>query len=201
MAWSGGVFTRTNGTYSGASVWASDQSASISIVPSRHDTHDLDLATGINQCVNKDGSNATGIITSTWLHADAASRSTLLIQSANVSLPTGTNAAADLYIYAGLGVLGFNIAKITMPKAGKVTHLSINMLANVTAGSLTAILYKNGATTGKALAVTSGSDDTGAIAAESFSAGDEISIAFSTNGVTYSASNMMLVSAWGHFTA
>ena len=58
MAWSGGTFTRTNGTYSGASVWASDLAANIKIVASRHDTHDQDLATGINACLNKNGLNS-----------------------------------------------------------------------------------------------------------------------------------------------
>ena len=58
MPWSGPTFTRTNGTYSGASVWASDLAANIKIVASRHDTHDQDLATGINACLNKNGLNS-----------------------------------------------------------------------------------------------------------------------------------------------
>jgi hypothetical protein len=57
MPWSGGVYTRTNGTYNGSTVWASDAAASIKIQSSRHDTHDQDLANGINACVAKDGSN------------------------------------------------------------------------------------------------------------------------------------------------
>lgn len=55
MAWSGGTFTRTNGAYSGAAVWQSDASASIKIRADRHDTHDLDLANGINFCLHKGG--------------------------------------------------------------------------------------------------------------------------------------------------
>ena len=58
MGWSGGVFTRTNGVYSGATVWASDKAALINIVATRHDTHDQDLAQGINACLLKDGTNA-----------------------------------------------------------------------------------------------------------------------------------------------
>lgn len=58
MSWSGGTYTRTNGTYSGATVWASDKAAAVNIVASRHDTHDQDLATGINSCLNKDGQNS-----------------------------------------------------------------------------------------------------------------------------------------------
>ena len=58
MPWSGGTYTRTNGTYSGAAVWTSDASASINILANRHDTHDLDLASGINACLHKGGQNA-----------------------------------------------------------------------------------------------------------------------------------------------
>lgn len=57
MPWSGGVYTRTNGTYNGATVWASDAAASVKIQSSRHDTHDQDIANGINACLLKDFSN------------------------------------------------------------------------------------------------------------------------------------------------
>jgi len=58
MGWSGGTFTRTNGTHTGTSVWQQDRDAGTKIVADRHDTNDNDLATGINSCINKDGSNA-----------------------------------------------------------------------------------------------------------------------------------------------
>jgi hypothetical protein len=58
MAWSSGTFTRTNGTYSGSGVWASDEAATVDIESARHDTHDQDLATGINSCLHKAGQNA-----------------------------------------------------------------------------------------------------------------------------------------------
>lgn len=58
MSWSGGVFTRTNGTYTGSSVWANDEANSFDIESARHDTHDQDLATGINNCLTKDGQNS-----------------------------------------------------------------------------------------------------------------------------------------------
>ncbi len=57
MAWSGSTFTRTNGTYSGATVWQSDYNNGQVISPARFDTHDQDLATGINACLNKNGLN------------------------------------------------------------------------------------------------------------------------------------------------
>jgi hypothetical protein len=52
MAWSGGTFTRANPT------WASDAQGGLGIEPGRHDAQDNDFTTGINQCINKDGSNA-----------------------------------------------------------------------------------------------------------------------------------------------
>jgi hypothetical protein len=58
MSWSGGTYTRTNGTYSGAQVWESDEANGFDIDSDRHDTHDQDLATGINNCLNKNGQNA-----------------------------------------------------------------------------------------------------------------------------------------------
>ena len=57
MPWAAGVYTRTNGTYTGATVWAQDAAALVKIQSTRHDTHDQDLATGINAAVAKDGSN------------------------------------------------------------------------------------------------------------------------------------------------
>lgn len=55
MAWSGGTYTKGNNATGG---WAGDQAAGIGIESGRHDTQDNDFATGINQCLNKDGSNA-----------------------------------------------------------------------------------------------------------------------------------------------
>lgn len=59
MAWNGsGNFQRTNGSFSGSAVWEDDANAGYDIVDSRHDTHDQDLAQGINNCLTKDGQNS-----------------------------------------------------------------------------------------------------------------------------------------------
>lgn len=58
MPWSSGTYTRTNGTYTGSGVWQSDAAASVKIRADRHDTHDQDLASGINACLNKNGENS-----------------------------------------------------------------------------------------------------------------------------------------------
>lgn len=58
MVWSGGNYTKGNNSTGG---WVGDASLGIGIEAGRHDTQDNDFATGINQCLNKDGSNsATG---------------------------------------------------------------------------------------------------------------------------------------------
>jgi hypothetical protein len=53
-----GTFVRTNGLYNGAAVWASDLAAGVNIVSDRHDTHDQDIANGINNLLYKDGTTA-----------------------------------------------------------------------------------------------------------------------------------------------
>lgn len=55
MTWNGsGTFTRTLGS----AAWVGDAAAGTLILASRHDTNDLDLATGINAAVAKNGENA-----------------------------------------------------------------------------------------------------------------------------------------------
>jgi hypothetical protein len=59
MAWNGaGSFSRTNGTHTGTTVWQQDAAADVDIEADRHDTHDQDLAAGINAALAKNGENA-----------------------------------------------------------------------------------------------------------------------------------------------
>lgn len=58
MPWSSGNFVRSNGVNSGDTTWADDEAASVGITADRHDTHDEDLADGIDNCLTKDGQNA-----------------------------------------------------------------------------------------------------------------------------------------------
>ena len=55
MAWSGGTYRKGNYSTNG---WTGDASLGIGIEAGRHDTQDDDFQGGINQCLNKDGSNA-----------------------------------------------------------------------------------------------------------------------------------------------
>lgn len=58
MPWTGDTYIRTDGVYTGQTVWFENYSNSIKIVYSRHDTHDQDIANGITACLNKNGANS-----------------------------------------------------------------------------------------------------------------------------------------------
>ena len=57
MPWTGSDYVRTDGVYTGQTVWFENFSNAVKIVYSRHDTHDQDLANGITACLNKNGAN------------------------------------------------------------------------------------------------------------------------------------------------
>ena len=54
MAWNAGTYSRAGGSTN----WADDRDASTEIEAGLHDTHDEDLANGINSCLEKSGSNS-----------------------------------------------------------------------------------------------------------------------------------------------
>lgn len=62
MPWSGAAgsqtFSRTDGTRSGQQTWQQAQAASVDIISTDHDTHDQDIASGLNACLKKDGGNS-----------------------------------------------------------------------------------------------------------------------------------------------
>lgn len=62
MPWSGvapsQTFSRTDGTRTGSQTWQEADAAGVDIVADDHDTHDQDMADGINSCLKKDGGNA-----------------------------------------------------------------------------------------------------------------------------------------------
>jgi len=142
---------------------------------------------------------ATGAVTEAMLADDAATRSCYLFQSGvDLDTPDGTAAIAEIPLSGNIVV-----SQIAMPKAGKVTHLSVSLGTAITSGTLTLTLFKNGSTTGKSITITSGTLNHGAITAESFVAGDSLSIAITKASCTFTSgsSNGTAVTAWGHFTA
>lgn len=112
MGWAGGTYTKGNNSTGG---WTGDASLGIGIEASRHDTQDNDFATGINQCINKDGSNAAT--------ADLAMGG---FKHTNVANATGrTNYAAVGQVQDGdfiwLGTVGGTATALTANAAPAIT--------------------------------------------------------------------------------
>ncbi|MGI9489355.1 MAG: hypothetical protein ACR2RF_26395 [Geminicoccaceae bacterium] len=58
MPWNGsGQFNRTNGVFTGATVWDESRVAGRTVRSDDHDTHDEDIATGMENTVTRDGQN------------------------------------------------------------------------------------------------------------------------------------------------
>ena len=63
MPWSGsGTFTRTDGTRTGDEVWQDAAAAPVKIRADHHDTHDQDMADGIEACIAKNGENSPTLL-------------------------------------------------------------------------------------------------------------------------------------------
>lgn len=198
MGWSGGTFTRTNGTYNGSTVWAQDRDASVKITAAHHDTHDQDLATGINACVAKDGSN-----TLTLLNLSGtvnASSGIIKVGSVTLASTYGTNNAfyggAGNFALAGTDCVGMGYLALFALTSGN-SNTAIGSLAAITLSSgshNTAVGYValNTATTGSgntavgdtALAlVAAGSNNVGV----GYAAGNNVTSAGKCVAVGYNA--------------
>jgi hypothetical protein len=96
MPWSAGLFTRTDGTRTGTTVWQQAKAALIGILASSHDAHDQDLATGINQCLTKDGSNAlTGNLNAASNKITSLATGTVGTDAATTAQVTAAQAASQ----------------------------------------------------------------------------------------------------------
>ena len=63
MPWNGtGTYTRTNGVYTGTTVWGQDAAAGTLITDAHHDFHDQDIATALNNTVTRDGQGVATIL-------------------------------------------------------------------------------------------------------------------------------------------
>lgn len=136
---------------------------------------------------------ADGAVTEAKLDDDAASRRCLL----SSCYSTETDGSMSI----GLRALnGSELPQITLPRACKVTHLSVDLRQVITSGTLTVTLYKNGVTTGKNLGITSGVSASGAITTESFAVGDTLGIAITTASAVFaSGTSQLMAAAWGLF--
>lgn len=133
MAWNGsGTYNKGNLATGG---WVGDAAASIPIQASRHDTQDNDFATGINNCLAKDGQNA--------MTAD------LNMGGQRIrNLPLGTAALPAIYpstdsntgIYSpgadSLGISTGGVDRVQISSTGvTVNNLQVKGLAAPTAGT------------------------------------------------------------------
>ena len=109
MSWSGsGVFSRSNGVFTGSTVWNQDAAALTNITAANHDTHDQDLADGINACLAKNGENAaTGNLPMGGFRHSGVGNATARTMYASVAslqdgghLYAADSGAADAYVIA-----------------------------------------------------------------------------------------------------
>lgn len=133
MPWNNGTFTRSNGVNTGATTWATDESGGVGIVSSRHDTHDQDLATGINQCINKDGSNTASQLNVDNLRLDGNTISSTNTNGDITLTPNGTGKV--VISEAGSAVSGYVSGMRTyLHKDGSASSV-FDVKTNVTEGT------------------------------------------------------------------
>jgi hypothetical protein len=109
MPWSSGTFTR----FYGASGWTDDKNNAVKILASRHDTHDQDLADGINSCLTRDNQakptssflpavdNTLSLGSASFRWLLNAQAPALLAQQNSFSMASGSNTQAIAHAAAG----------------------------------------------------------------------------------------------------
>ena len=131
MAFSSGAFTRTNGTNTGSTLWAADKAAGIKITSSHHDTHDQDLADGINSCVMKAGTNT---------HATSAGTNTVTL--ALTPAATAYSAGQTITFKAGGTCTGAVTLNVNSLGAKAVQKLGAALVANdITSNDIVTVVY------------------------------------------------------------
>jgi hypothetical protein len=160
MGWSGGNYSKGNAATGG---WAGDASLGIGIEAGRHDTQDNDFATGINQCINKDGSNAftgnpnLGGYIPTNLGAGTAAAPALCV---NNDTNTGVFApAADTWAVATGGVQKLNIdvnGSTEILRSGPGFDLTISKFESGAQGAVLVLRKSDSNTIGTNVLVGSG---------------------------------------------
>jgi len=137
MSWSGGTYTRGDGTRTGTTVFQQQSGAGINIEASWLDAEANDMATAINNCLTKDGQNAaTGNIsmgTNKLTNLGAATASTDAARLSNVQA-LGVN---YLGVAGGTGdVLTGSVSPAISAYANGQTFTIITNAENTTAPTL-----------------------------------------------------------------
>ena len=120
MPWAGGVYTR------GYPSWSNDAANNLPISASKFDTEDNDFATGLNNCLTKDGLNGpSGPIT--W--------------SATAAIPLSLTRGSDGTIFSAGRILGSNNPTLHVDNADGSNLITLNstgaLTALASAGALT----------------------------------------------------------------
>ena len=107
MPFSGGTFSRTDGTRTGSTVWTQARDAGVKIVSSGHDTHDQDIAGGLNALLLRDGSNVptANLPMATYKHTgvgNGSARTDYLavgqLQDSAVNYAAATVSSSNVYV-------------------------------------------------------------------------------------------------------
>lgn len=107
MPFSGSTFSRTDGTRTGSTVWTQAKDAGVKIVSSGHDTHDQDIAGGLNSLLLKNGNNTptANLPMATYKHTgvgNGSARTDYLavgqLQDSAVNYAAATVSSANVYV-------------------------------------------------------------------------------------------------------
>ncbi len=110
MAFDGsGNHSRTNGTNTGSTLWASDRDAGTKITAARHDIHDEDLSTSLDLCICRDGQSTISAnipfnnksITGIDGIATASGRALALTATGSSAIEFSTNGNNSLNVTSG----------------------------------------------------------------------------------------------------
>lgn len=138
-------------------------------------------------------------VTSAMLDADAASRSTLLLQSILTAIIEGAFAATPMYLPGMSG--GLTAYEIRVPKACKVTHISTAATRPLASGSYTVHIYKNGVSAATYTYNVDG--EAGAISSTvTYAAQDTLGVYLQGIDGNWFGDTVadMFIHTWGHFT-
>lgn len=157
MPWGSGTFSRTDGTRTGSNVWAQAKAAAVKIIAADHDTHDQDLATGINSCVNKDGSNSfTG-------DADLGNNQIKSVAAGTAATDAATIGGSETLTNKTLTSPTLTSPTLTTPVIAQINDTNGNeiLLLTPVASAVNEITIKNAATGNAPIILISGESDIG----------------------------------------
>lgn len=146
MGWNGsGQFTRDNGTNTGSDVWTKDKNASTKILASLHDVHDENIATGLENCVTRDGQNtpSNDLPMATFKHTGVGNAAT------TNQYASASQVLYSTLLYGGTSSGGANQYTLTMSIAPTAATAGLRLqfkshqlntgASTITAGSISAV--------------------------------------------------------------